>query len=72
MLLLIDAGNTKIKWAVFHLPLASVQLNAAHAIGEVTQTERQHLLAQIQTFPITRILYSNVAGAQVEQDLKAI
>jgi type III pantothenate kinase len=71
MLLLIDAGNTKIKWAVFHLPLASVQLSAAHAIGEVTQTERLHLFGQIQSFPITRILYSNVAGAQVEQDLQA-
>jgi type III pantothenate kinase len=71
MLLLIDAGNTKIKWAVFHLPLTSAQLSAAHAIGEVTQTERLQLLAQIQTFPITRILYSNVAGVQVEQDILA-
>jgi type III pantothenate kinase len=68
MILLIDIGNTRIKWAVKDGPALSPQqaLNRADIADEVW------IQALLDTAPQpARVLVSNVAGAAVEQSLVA-
>lgn len=69
MLLLVDAGNTRIKWAL-------VDDAAAHALGRwnafdsVSHAEFGTLAAAWQALPVTRVLLSNVAGAALRVALE--
>lgn len=70
MRLFIDAGNTRVKWAV---PAEGVALTAktgrwAH-IGEVTHADIASLAAAWQALPVTRVVVSNVAGQGMREKL---
>ena len=64
MLLLIDAGNTRVKWAV----VDDAQGDWL-ASGTMLHAELDQLTAQWQAHPISRALISNVAGAAVAAKL---
>lgn len=64
MLLLIDAGNTRIKWAV----VEDAQSDWL-AAGMVLHAGLDQLAAQLQAHPLTSALISNVAGANVAATL---
>lgn len=78
MLLLIDAGNTRVKWAV--LPHDDVSHERAPgawvASGFVEHAQLTQLPGQWQPYPISRVLLSNVAGndmrAALEQMLSRV
>ena len=67
MLLLIDAGNTRIKWA-----LAEAGSQPGHwiASGAVTHAELNHLPASWQERRITRAIVANVAGSKLRDQLQ--
>ncbi|MDY7546216.1 type III pantothenate kinase [Glaciimonas sp. CA11.2] len=73
-LLLIDAGNTRIKWALATIPT----LGHATAppiwrdIGSVAHNEIAELLGLWRGLQITRVLISNVAGSKVGARLHEI
>ena len=77
MLLLIDAGNTRIKWA---LQEGGAALGAWAASGELLHAELAHLPATLQLAlagrGVTRTLASNVAGralgAALQQTLQQV
>ncbi|WP_394779035.1 type III pantothenate kinase [Undibacterium sp.] len=75
MLLLIDAGNTRIKWGVLALPTAaSPALPDWQSIGSVSYEQLPDLaasFAMMSPASITQILVSNVAGAGVRDALIA-
>ena len=60
MLLLIDAGNTMIKWAV--VGEQSSVLGKWHASGASSNADAGALEASWQDYPVSRALISNVAG----------
>jgi type III pantothenate kinase len=66
MLLLIDAGNTRIKWAVAE-DAQSDWLDA----GMLLHAELDQLAEQLRAYAITSALISNVAGAAVAAQLTA-
>lgn len=72
MLLLIDVGNTLIKWGV---PADDVFVagNAGRwgHVGAVTRGEAVGLAEAWQGLPVTRVLVSNVAGPAVREVLQA-
>jgi type III pantothenate kinase len=78
MLLLIDAGNTSIKWALA-APLAPASAGAALGrwlqSGECAQPEAAGLAAAWRVAaaddPVARVLVSNVAGAALRAQLAA-
>ena len=67
MLLLIDAGNTRIKWALADEHAAP---GAWAAEGAVPHAELNHLPASWQGRAITRAVVSNVAGARLRDQLQ--
>src|SRR5581483_8837217 len=71
MLLLVDAGNTRIKWALADAgtvePLAQWK-----SAGSVVHGQIDSLAASWSTLDITRVLLSNVAGAAVRASLEAM
>ncbi len=67
MLLLIDAGNTRIKWALADEGAAP---GAWVASGAVTHAELNHLPAAWPQQGITRALVSNVAGSKLHDQLQ--
>jgi type III pantothenate kinase len=67
MLLLIDAGNTRIKWA---LAEEGAQLGQWLASGAVGHAELNHLPASWQQHAITRALVANVAGSKLRDQLQ--
>ena len=67
MLLLIDAGNTRIKWA---LAEAGSQPGQWIASGAVTHAELNHLPASWQERRITRAIVANVAGSKLRDQLQ--
>ncbi|MBC3920431.1 type III pantothenate kinase [Undibacterium sp. CY18W] len=73
MQLLIDAGNTRIKWAV---PVADTALGGQVPVwlhsGSVSHAELANLDHVWRAMPITRVLISNVAGAAIRAKLSAI
>lgn len=73
MLLLIDAGNTRIKWGMVALPEASSPaLPAWQATGSVSHDDLPGLTAGLAAGPAIRaVLISNVAGAAVRDALTA-
>ena len=69
MLLLIDAGNTRIKWA---LVAPDAPLGGWLASGAVTHAQLVTLGAQWAPLPITGALLSNVAGGAIAARLRAM
>ncbi|WP_295749896.1 type III pantothenate kinase [Undibacterium sp.] len=72
MLLLIDAGNTRIKWAI---PQAAQSGNAApqwQVLDSVSHQELPQLEALWAAQQISRVLISNVAGDALQASLVAI
>ena len=67
MLLLIDAGNTRVKWA---LAKDGAALGAWHASGVVTHAELNHLPAAWQHQPVKRVIVANVAGPKLRDQLQ--
>jgi type III pantothenate kinase len=67
MLLLIDAGNTRIKWA---LADADAALGEWADGGAVTHAELNHLPARWQQRGVTRAIVSNVAGVKMRDQLQ--
>jgi type III pantothenate kinase len=67
MLLLIDAGNTRIKWALAEDQAA---LGSWADAGAVSHAELNHLPASWQQKGITRAIVSNVAGARMRDQLQ--
>ena len=71
MLLLIDAGNSRIKWVVAEAVPQPALGGWKHA--GVAGHQDALALGQIGlAYPITRILVSNVAGAAIQHQLAAI
>ncbi|MFZ6769741.1 type III pantothenate kinase [Undibacterium sp. Di26W] len=73
MQLLIDAGNTRIKWAV---PAAESALAGQPPVwlhsGSVSHAELASLAQAWQHIPVSKVLISNVAGATIKAELTAI
>lgn len=68
MLLLVDAGNTRIKWALVDVTAADGVVDGAalgrwSAFGSVSHAEIGTLAQAWQALPVARVLLSNVAGA---------
>lgn len=67
MMLLIDAGNTRIKWALAEEGAAP---GAWHASGAVAHAELNHLPAAWRGAAVSRAVVSNVAGARLRDQLQ--
>jgi len=65
MLLLIDAGNTRIKWAAADTAQPGVWVQH----GSATHAGLAQLQALWAAYPIRRIVISNVAGPALQQQL---
>lgn len=70
MLLLVDAGNTRIKWAVLD-PAAPAALGVWLKQGSVSYLDFAQLQPMWAAYPIRRAIISNVAGAVVQTQLSA-
>lgn len=66
MLLLIDAGNTRIKWA---LTAAGDPPGQWQSLGSIAHADLDALDAQWSALPITGMLVSNVAGDRLRERL---
>ena len=69
MLLLVDAGNTRVKWA---LAAAAAAPGDWRAHGAVLHAELERLPAAWLGQGITRAIVSNVAGAAMRAELEAL
>jgi len=67
VLLLIDAGNTRVKWA---LAEAGAAPGTWIASGAVAHADLNHLPASWQQHRIARALVANVAGARLRDQLQ--
>lgn len=72
MLLLIDAGNTRIKWGVPQQDASATVAPVWLHGGSVSHAELASLQAVWSALPIERILISNVAGDAVQAQLEAL
>lgn len=71
MLLLVDAGNTRVKWALVDVAAADgAALGRWNAFGSVSHAEVGTLAQAWQALPVARVLLSNVAGAAVRAALE--
>jgi type III pantothenate kinase len=69
MLILIDAGNTRVKWAVAE---AGAPLGAWQSHGALAHAELERLPSLLPALDGARVLASNVAGPAMEQKLAAL
>lgn len=69
MLLLIDAGNTRIKWGITADAQALSVLPVWLQAGAVSHAELKTLQTCWAGLPITRVWFSNVAGAALQTQL---
>ncbi|HEY0490967.1 MAG TPA: type III pantothenate kinase [Telluria sp.] len=67
MLLLVDAGNTRIKWALAEAGAPAGQWAAS---GAAAHADLNHLPAAWQGIEITRAIVSNVAGQRLRDQLQ--
>ncbi len=72
MLLLIDAGNTRIKWAIPVSQPATMLPPVWHFIASVSHADIDDLHLAWSSLPVSRVLISNVAGEQVRAKLEAV
>lgn len=68
MLLLIDAGNTRIKWAVVDTTVAT-KLGEWLQIGSLSHQELIDGCVPWEQFALQRIVVSNVAGSELKAQL---
>lgn len=71
MLLLVDAGNTRIKWALVDRAQAPAP-GQWHASGSVARADVAQLQQTWSEFKIDRVLLSNVAGAAMRAELEKV
>lgn len=71
MLLLVDAGNTRIKWALVDARAGRDALGRWSACGSVVHAEAGTLAQIWQGLGMSRALLSNVAGAALRQSMEA-
>jgi len=69
MLLLIDAGNTRIKWAALEL---NAKLGHWSTSGSVSHEQLDQLEPAWRNLGITRIIASNVAGSDIRERLRLL
>jgi type III pantothenate kinase len=73
MLLLVDAGNTLVKWALAERDERNVAPSQPWiATGTVHRTDIEQLAGAWQGCKITRVLLSNVAGQPMRDDLTQV
>ena len=71
MLLLIDAGNTKVKWALVPAAVHDLAtLGQWSASGAVEHARIGELVELWRSYPIGRVLLANVAGGAVREALE--
>jgi type III pantothenate kinase len=73
MLLLIDAGNTRVKWAIPHDDAVISRVADAarwRLAGVVSHHELVQLAQAWQSLAVTRVLVSNVAGSALRERLQ--
>lgn len=70
MLLLVDAGNTRIKWALVDRAVAHPVPGIWHAAGSVARAQAGELEKIWSSLRIGRVLLSNVAGAGTRDELE--
>jgi len=71
MLLLIDAGNTRVKWAM--VPAAARGREALgnwSASGSVEHAQVGQLVDVWRSYPLVRVVLANVAGAAMREELE--
>jgi type III pantothenate kinase len=71
MLLLVDAGNTRVKWALVDRSPQTRALGQWHASGSVARTDAAQLVDIWRGFKIGRVLLSNVAGHGMRDELES-
>lgn len=71
MLLLVDAGNTRIKWAVVDRSVTQPP-GSWYASGSVARADAAQLSQSWSEFKIGRIVLSNVAGGGMRDELAKI
>lgn len=67
MMLLVDVGNTRIKWA---LAVSSAAPGTWTKSGAVERNELARLTEEWRGLPISRVIASNVAGSGIEAELQ--
>ncbi|MES2932235.1 MAG: type III pantothenate kinase [Pseudomonadota bacterium] len=72
MWLLIDVGNTRLKWAAVPAPPAPAQLGQWLACGNAGLADLGQLTAKWRAMPIGRILVANVAGDAIRRQLERL
>jgi type III pantothenate kinase len=72
MQLLIDAGNTQIKWAAADTELAWSGAPNWRQHGSVSHADIETLQSIWAALPITQILISNVAGETIQHSLNSL
>lgn len=72
MLLLIDAGNTRVKWALLQQQVAPVLPIAWSRSGSLSHEALEQLQTDLDKVDVARIVISNVAGAALAARLKAV
>jgi type III pantothenate kinase len=75
MLLLIDAGNTRVKWGIAaDAMLASLTIDAVgwRHYGVVERADISLLENAWKDLPVTRVIVANVAGAALRERLQAM
>ncbi|HEX2604592.1 MAG TPA: type III pantothenate kinase [Oxalicibacterium sp.] len=70
MLLLVDAGNTRVKWALIDRSQPQQPLGQWHASGSVARADADELVEVWRRYKIGRVLLSNVAGPNMRDALE--
>lgn len=70
MLLLVDAGNTRIKWALVDTAAHGTLLGKWEDSGTVARADALQLAKAWRGLKIGRVLLSNVAGPQMREELE--
>jgi type III pantothenate kinase len=71
MLLLVDAGNTRIKWALMQSARVGVAaLGHWSGYGSVRREDICQMADALKGIDISRVLISNVAGAEMRAELE--
>jgi type III pantothenate kinase len=71
MLLLIDIGNTRIKWALAD-PHAAAPLGVWHDVGTADHAQMDSLAARWKGANVQRVIVANVAGPQRRAKLERL
>jgi type III pantothenate kinase len=73
MLLLIDAGNTRVKWAVMaSARMATAELGHWSAYGSVLHDDLGHMADALKGVEIARVVIANVAGQSMREALECL